>query len=113
MDKEFEYLFRVVFKDCDREFERWTDALYYAKSLMPKCRSFFKDIRIFVGEELIWIYSRSHKYPQFVGAGNYDRLARLFIAETMEDEAAKAEEASKSLLEKDSEQADQADPNQD
>ena len=95
MDKEFEYLFRVVAKNCDRvptaqrdrEFERWTDALYHAKSLIPKCRSLFEDIRIFVGEELVWIYSRSHKYPQYVGAGNYDRLARLFIAEAMEEEA--------------------------
>ena len=109
MDKEFEYLFRVVFKDCDREFERWTDALYYAKSLMPKCRSFFKDIRIFVGEELVWIYSRSHKYPQFVGAGNYDRLARLFIAETIEDEATESS-TSESTAGKKSEQPK---PNQD
>ena len=92
MDKEFEYLFRVVTKNGDREFERWTDALNYAKSLIPQCRSLFEDIRILVGEELVWIYSRSHKYPQFVGAGNYDRLARLFIAEAMEEEAAEKAE---------------------
>jgi hypothetical protein len=91
MTKEFKYLFRVVTKDCDREFERWTDALYYAKSLMPQCRSLFADIRIFVGEELVWIYSRSHKYPQYIGAGNYDRLARLFVAEAIEEEANKTE----------------------
>ena len=95
MDREFEYLFRVVAKNCDRvptalrdrEFERWTDALYHAKSLIPQCRSLFEDIRIFVGKELVWVYSRSHKYPQYVGAGNYDRLARLFIAEAMEEAA--------------------------
>lgn len=91
MTKEYEYLFRVVAKDCNREFKRWTDALYFAKSLMPKCRSLFEDIRIFIGDELVWVYSRSHKYPQFVGAGNYDRLARLFVVETMEDEAKEAE----------------------
>lgn len=91
MDKEFEYLFRVVAKSGDREFERWTDALYYAKSLIPQCRGLFEDIRIFVGKELVWVYSRSHKYPQYVGAGNYDRLARLFIAETMEEEAEQKE----------------------
>jgi hypothetical protein len=92
MAKEFEYLFRVVAKNCDREFERWTDALYYAKSLMPQCRNLFADIRIFVGEELVWIYSRSHKYPQYIGAGNYDRLARLFIAEAMEEKTTKEQE---------------------
>lgn len=86
MAKEFEYLFRVVAKNCDLNFERWTDALNHAKSLMPQCRSLFEDIRIFVGKELVWIYSRSHKYPQYIGAGNYDRLAKLFIAETMEEE---------------------------
>lgn len=92
MAKEFEYLFRVVAKNCDREFERWTDALYHAKSLIPQCRGLFEDIRIFVGKELVWIYSRSHKYPQYIGAGNYDRLARLFIAENLAEEAAKDEE---------------------
>ena len=48
MDREFEYLFRVVAKGCDRvptalrdrEFERWTDALYHAKSSNPPM-SFF------------------------------------------------------------------------
>ena len=86
MTTKYEFLFRVVAKDCDREFERWTDALYFAKSLMPECRSLLEDIRIFIGEELVWVYSRSHKYPMFRGKGNYDKLARLFIAETMEDE---------------------------
>ncbi|GAB4552780.1 MAG: hypothetical protein Tsb0014_46460 [Pleurocapsa sp.] len=89
MTKKFTYQFRVVAKNSEDEFERWTDALNYAKSLIPKCRSLFEDIRIFIGDELVWVYSRSHKYPQYVGAGNYDRLAQLFIAEAMEEEAAK------------------------
>lgn len=93
MTTKYEYNFRVVAKDCEREFERWTDALYFAKSLMPKCRSLFQDIRIFIGEEVVWVYSRSHKYPMFMGKGNYDKLARLFIAETMEDEAKEKEQA--------------------
>ena len=78
-------MFRVISKYCDSKFERWTDALYYAKSLIPKCKSLFEDIRIFYGEDLIWIYSRSHKYPQYIGAGTYDRLARLFILENTEE----------------------------
>ena len=86
MTQEYQYMFRVVTKNCDAEFARWTDALNHAKSLIPNCKSLFEDIRIFVGEELIWIYSRSHKYPQFIGAGTYDRLARLFIAEATEEE---------------------------
>ncbi len=79
-------MFRVLAKNCDRQFERWTDALYHAKSLIPQCKSLFEDIRIFYGEDLIWIYSRSHKYPQYIGAGTYDRLARLFIVENLEEE---------------------------
>ena len=79
-------MFRVLAKNCDCQFERWTDALYHAKSLIPQCKSLFEDIRIFYGEDLIWIYSRSHKYPQYIGAGTYDRLARLFIVENLEEE---------------------------
>ncbi len=79
-------MFRVFAKNCDRNFDRWTDALYHAKSLIPQCKSLFEDIRIFYGEDLIWIYSRSHKYPQYIGAGTYDRLARLFILENTENE---------------------------
>ncbi len=79
-------MFRVFAKNCDRNFDRWTDALYHAKSLIPQCKSLFEDIRIFYREDLIWIYSRSHKYPQYIGAGTYDRLARLFILENTETE---------------------------
>ncbi|MDJ0650834.1 MAG: hypothetical protein QNJ60_19235 [Xenococcaceae cyanobacterium MO_188.B19] len=78
-------MFRVFAKNCDRNFDRWTDALYHAKSLIPQCKSLFEDIRIFYREDLIWIYSRSHKYPQYIGAGTYDRLARLFILENTEE----------------------------
>ena len=68
-------------KDYDREFERWTDALDAGNSLKPKCKSLLQDIRIFENSELIWIYSRSHTYPQYIGAGVYDRLARQFLLE--------------------------------
>jgi hypothetical protein len=74
-------MFRVVMKDYDREFERWTDALDAGNSLKPKCKSLLQDIRIFENSELIWIYSRSHTYPQYIGAGVYDRLARQFLLE--------------------------------
>lgn len=68
-------------KGYDREFERWTDALEAGNSLKPQCKSLFQDIRILEDGELIWVYSRSHFYPQYIGAGVYDRLARLFLLE--------------------------------
>jgi hypothetical protein len=74
-------MFRVFTKDYDRQFERWTDALDAGNSLKSTCKSLFQDIRIFDGEELIWVYSRLHTYPQYIGAGVYDKLARLFIIE--------------------------------
>jgi hypothetical protein len=74
-------MFRVVFRDYDREFERWTDALDAGNSLKSRCKSLLQDIRIFENGELIWIYSRSHTYPQYIGAGVYDRLARQFLLE--------------------------------
>ena len=74
-------MFRVFTKDYDRQFERWTDALDAGNSLKSKCKSLFQDVRIFDGDELIWIYSRLHTYPQYIGAGVYDKLARLFIME--------------------------------
>jgi sulfur relay (sulfurtransferase) complex TusBCD TusD component (DsrE family) len=78
-------MFKVITSGFSQEFERWTDALETAKSLMPKCR-WTEDIRIFLFDELVWVYSKSHKYPQYIGAGNYDRLARLFIQEAIEAE---------------------------
>jgi hypothetical protein len=74
-------MFRVVFEEYDREFERWTDALDAGNSLKSKCKSLLKDIRIFENGELIWIYSRSNTYPLYIGAGVYDRLARQFLLE--------------------------------
>lgn len=82
-------MFKVVTRDYSQEFERWTDALEAANAQKPKCKSLLQDIRIFDGEELIWIYSRLHRYPQYIGAGTYDRLARLFIFEAMLEEELK------------------------
>ncbi|EKQ71096.1 hypothetical protein OsccyDRAFT_1417 [Leptolyngbyaceae cyanobacterium JSC-12] len=81
-------MFRVVTRDFEQEFERWTDALNTAKSLIPQCKSWTQDIRIFLLDELVWLYSREHKFPKYMGAGNYNRLARLFIQEALEEEAA-------------------------
>lgn len=68
-----------------QEFERWIDALNAANALKPKCKSLTQDIRIFLFDDLVWVYSRSHKYPQYIGAGTYDRLARIFIQEAIEE----------------------------
>lgn len=80
-------MFKVVTPRFSQEFERWTDALETAKSLIPQCKSLTEDIRIFLFDELIWVYSRSHKYPQYIGAGMYDRLAKLFIQEAIAAES--------------------------
>jgi hypothetical protein len=74
-------MFKVVTRNIIQEHVRWVDALEAAKALIPDCK-WFQDIRILDEGELVWVYSRSHKYPQFVGAGTYDRLARLFLLET-------------------------------
>ena len=79
-------MFRVITPRFDRQYSRWTDALNQAKSLIPECKSLLEDIRIYDGEEIIWVYSRSHKYPQYIGAGTYNRLANLFIQEISEEE---------------------------
>ena len=83
-------MFRVITPRFDQQYARWTDALESAKSLIPQCKSLLEDIRIYDGEEIIWVYSRSHKYPQYIGAGTYDRLANLFIQETLEEEQEKS-----------------------
>lgn len=83
-------MFKVVTKKVDRDFDRWIDALEFAKSLMPECK-WFQDVRIFEKGNLVWVYSRSHKFPQFVGAGVYDRLAKRFLLETLEAETAIAD----------------------
>lgn len=79
-------MFRVITPDFEASYDRWTDALNQANSLMPSCKSLFTDVRIYYGENLIWLYSRSHKYPQYIGAGIYDKLAKLFIIEATEEE---------------------------
>ena len=80
-------MFKVIYPGFLQEFDRWLDALTTAKSLMPNCK-WMQDVRIFEDGHLVWIYSRSHKYPQFVGAGTYDRLAKRFLIETIADEHA-------------------------
>ena len=77
-------MFRVVFQDHAQEFERWTDALEAGKALIPQCKTLVKDIRIYLFDDLIWLYSRENKFPKYMGAGTYDRLARLFIQEAIE-----------------------------
>ncbi len=52
----------------------------------PNCKSLTEDIRIYLCDELVWVYSREYKYPQYIGAGTYNRLARLYIQETLESE---------------------------
>jgi hypothetical protein len=78
-------MFKVIANNGSQEFERWTDALNAAKSLMPQCKTLTQDIRIYLFDELIWLYSREHKYPKYIGAGTYDRLARLFVQEALEE----------------------------
>ncbi len=76
-------MFKVVTPRYSQTFDRWTDALNTAKSLIPECKSLTEDVRIFLFDDLIWVYSRLHKYPQYIGAGMYDRLARLFLQEAI------------------------------
>lgn len=80
-------MFRVITPGFEAQYDRWTDALNKANSLIPDCKDLFKDIRIYYRDNLIWLYSRSHKYPQYIGAGVYDKLAQLFIREAMEEAA--------------------------
>lgn len=79
-------MFRVVARDYSQEFERWTDALNAAKALIPECKSWTQDIRIFLCDDLIWLYCKEYKYPKYIGAGTYDLLAKLFIREALEEE---------------------------
>lgn len=73
--------FTVVARNVKQEFERWTDALEAANSLKPTLKSWFTDIRIFDGRELVWMYSKLRAHPEYIGPGTYNRLARLFIEE--------------------------------
>jgi hypothetical protein len=81
-------MFKVITRGYDKTFDRWTEALDAANGLKPQCK-WLQDIRILYGEDLIWVYSRSHRYPQYIGAGTYDRLVKLFIEEA-QVEAAKS-----------------------
>lgn len=78
-------MFRVITPGFSQEFERWTDALNTANSLIPKCKRLTEDVRIYLFDDLVWVYSGSHKYPMYIGAGMYDRLAKLFIQEAIEE----------------------------
>jgi hypothetical protein len=80
-------MFRVVFKDCDQSFDRWTDALDAGNQLKPQCRSLLHDIRISENGKVIWVYSRSHVHPMYMGPGTYDRLVKLFVKENTESES--------------------------
>lgn len=79
-------MFRVATRGFSQEFERWTDAVNTTNLLKPKCKSWLEDIRIFDGENLVWVYSLSHTYPQYIGSGTYKRLAILFLQEAVEEE---------------------------
>jgi hypothetical protein len=74
------FMFKVMAPKFSREFELWTEALEQGKALMPGC-GFFDEVRILEKGELVWMYKRGYKYPQFVGPGTYDRLARRFVLE--------------------------------
>jgi hypothetical protein len=92
-------MFRVVFQDHTTEFERWTDALEAGKALIPQCKKLSQDIRIYLFEDLIWLYSRENKFPKYMGAGTYDRLARLFLQEAMEEAEQAADPAPDKTIE--------------
>ncbi|MBE9077223.1 dihydropteroate synthase [Romeria aff. gracilis LEGE 07310] len=87
--------FKVKAPGFEQTYERWTDALAAANGLKPELKSWFKDIRIFAGEDLIWVYSKLRSHPEYIGPGTYNRLARLFIAEA-QDEAVQSAQAAAS-----------------
>jgi hypothetical protein len=84
-------MFKVRTQGYAQDFDRWTDALNAANALKPHCKSLLQDIRILYGEDLIWVYSRSHRYPQYIGAGTYDRLVKLFVEEAHLEATARSE----------------------
>ncbi|MBW4640612.1 MAG: hypothetical protein KME05_20770 [Gloeocapsa sp. UFS-A4-WI-NPMV-4B04] len=89
---KFRLMFRVTTRGFSQEFQRWTDAVNTANSLKPKCKSWLEDIRIFDSENLVWVYSLSHTYPQYIGAGTYKRLAILFLTEAVAEEEQTADD---------------------
>lgn len=86
-------MFKVTTHNFCQEFARWTDALEAANSLKPQCQSLLQDVRIYNEGELVWVFSLSHTYPQYIGAGTYTRLARLFVQETLQDNHMRAEDS--------------------
>ncbi len=76
-------MFKVRARKFQQEYDRWIDALTSAKLLMPRC-GWFDEVQILEKGELVWAYSRGYKYPRFIGAGTYDRLARRFVLESTE-----------------------------
>lgn len=68
------------------EYLRWIDALTAAKARIPECRGWLNEIRILEDGEPVWSFTRSNKYPVFLGPGTYNRLARQFIRETIAEE---------------------------
>ena len=68
------------------EYARWIDALDAAKARIPECKGWFSEIRILEDGEPVWSFTRSNKYPVFLGPGTYNRLARQFIRETLAEE---------------------------
>lgn len=87
-------MFRVATKGFSQEFKRWTDAVNTANSLKPKCKSWLEDIRVFDNENLVWVYSLSHTYPQYIGPGTYRKLAILFLQEAAEEQGQLADDSS-------------------
>jgi hypothetical protein len=85
-------MFRVVTKDFDESFGRWTDALEAGNQLKKKCRSLLQDVRILEKNEVVWVYSLNHRHPMYIGPGTYDRLVQLFILENTEEPPAASEE---------------------
>ena len=81
--------FTVITRGFKQEFERWTDALETANGLKPQLKSWFVDIRIFDGKDLVWMYSKLRAHPEYIGPGTYDRLARLFMAEGRQEAASR------------------------
>jgi hypothetical protein len=74
--------FQVTAPDkTNRAFDRWIDALAAAKALIPTCKGLFQEVRILEQGQLVWVYDRFHRHPQFVGPGTYYRLGRLFLEE--------------------------------
>ncbi len=80
-------VFKVTAPEFEQEFDRWTDALEQAKALVPNYKGIFQEVRILEDDELIWVKDRFHRYPQFMGPGTYNRLARLFLQEDLEASA--------------------------